>query len=132
MLTFKVRTSWETHKIWKNLPHGFVKSADLLSKRQNHEDDFLKFRVCFSKSPNYTLASLYLSIMNQTGSDIPYLEWIFSWICSFRDIDFMEDFSNFGEKLEFGNIIKTYTHYILYLRSIQEMVHLQNRARATL
>ena len=27
---FKVRTFWETHKIWKNLHHGFDKSADLL------------------------------------------------------------------------------------------------------
>ena len=26
-------------EIWKNLPHGFDKSADLLSKHQNHEDD---------------------------------------------------------------------------------------------
>jgi hypothetical protein len=24
----------------KNLPHGFDKSADLLSKRQDHEEDF--------------------------------------------------------------------------------------------
>ena len=39
-LYIKVRTFWETHKIWKNLPHGFDKSADLLSKRQNHEEDF--------------------------------------------------------------------------------------------
>ena len=31
----KVRTFWETHKIWKNLPLGFDKSADLLSKPQN-------------------------------------------------------------------------------------------------
>ena len=27
-------------KFEKNLPHGFDKSADLLSKRQNHEEDF--------------------------------------------------------------------------------------------
>ena len=32
----KVRTFWETHKIWKNLAYDFDKSADLLSKRQNH------------------------------------------------------------------------------------------------
>ena len=31
----KVWTFWETHKIWKNLPYGFDKSADLLSKCQN-------------------------------------------------------------------------------------------------
>ena len=40
-IIFKVRTFWETHKIKKkNLPHGFDKSADLLGKRQNHEDFF--------------------------------------------------------------------------------------------
>ena len=41
--TSKLRTFWETHKIWKNLPHGLDKSADLLSKRQNHEDDGANF-----------------------------------------------------------------------------------------
>ena len=46
----KVRTFWETHKIWKNLPHGFDKSADLLSKRQNHEEDFFKLCVLLKKS----------------------------------------------------------------------------------
>ena len=38
----KVRTFWETHKIWKNLPHDFEKSADFLSNRQNNEEDFFK------------------------------------------------------------------------------------------
>ena len=51
----KVRTSWETHKIWKNLPHGFDKSADLLSKRQNHEEDFFKLCVLLKKSELYTI-----------------------------------------------------------------------------
>ena len=46
----KVRTFWETHKIWKNLPDGFDKSADLLSKRQNHEEDFFKLCVLLKKS----------------------------------------------------------------------------------
>ena len=36
---------WETHKFWKNAPHGFDKSADLLGKRQNHEEDFFKLCV---------------------------------------------------------------------------------------
>ena len=35
----------------KNL-HDFDKSADLLSKRQKHEEDFFSNYVCFSKSPN--------------------------------------------------------------------------------
>ena len=35
-------------KFEKNLPHGFDKSADLLSKHQNHEF------VYFSESPNVT------------------------------------------------------------------------------
>ena len=47
----KVRTFWETHKIWKNLPHGIDKSADLLSKRQNHEEDFFKLSGAFPSSP---------------------------------------------------------------------------------
>ena len=53
MCTIKVRTFWETHKIWKNLPHGFDKSADLLSKRQNHEEDFFKLCVLLKKSELY-------------------------------------------------------------------------------
>ena len=32
-------------KIWKNVPHGFDKSADLLSTRQNHEEDFVRFSL---------------------------------------------------------------------------------------
>ena len=47
---FQVRTFWETYKIWKNLPHGFDKSADLLSKRKNHEEDFFKLCVLLKKS----------------------------------------------------------------------------------
>ena len=50
-----VRIFWETHKIWKNLPHGFEKSADLLSKRQNHEEDFFKLYVLLKKSELYML-----------------------------------------------------------------------------
>jgi hypothetical protein len=49
----KVRTFRETHKIWKNLPHSFDKSADLLSKRQNHEEDFFKLCVLLKKSELY-------------------------------------------------------------------------------
>ena len=41
-----VWTFWETNKIWKNLPHSFDKSADLLIKRQNHEGDF--FQIMFA------------------------------------------------------------------------------------
>ena len=32
MISVKVRTFWEAHKIWKNLPYGFEKSADLLQR----------------------------------------------------------------------------------------------------
>ena len=45
----KSRTFWETHKIWKNLPHGFDKSADLLSKCQNHEEDFFQIMCATQK-----------------------------------------------------------------------------------
>ena len=43
----KVRTFWETHKIWKNLPHGFDESAN------NHEEDFFKLCVLLKKSELY-------------------------------------------------------------------------------
>ena len=49
----KVRTFWEHTNFEKNLPHGFDKSADLLSKRQNHKEVFSNY-VCFSKSLNFT------------------------------------------------------------------------------
>ena len=37
-------------KFEKNLHHGFDKSADLLSKRQNHENDFFELCVLLKKS----------------------------------------------------------------------------------
>ena len=40
-------------KFEKNLPHGFDKLADLLSKRQNHEEDFFKLCVLLRKSELY-------------------------------------------------------------------------------
>ena len=44
----------EKHTKFKNnLPHGFDKSADLLSKRQNHEEDFFKLCVLLKKSELY-------------------------------------------------------------------------------
>ena len=38
------------HKIWNNVPHDFDKSADLLGKRQNYEEDFFKLCVLLKKS----------------------------------------------------------------------------------
>ena len=35
-----------------NLPHGFDKSADLLSKGQNHEEDFFQLCVLLKKVNN--------------------------------------------------------------------------------
>ena len=46
----KVRTFWEAHMIWKNLPHGF--DVDQLIC-QNHEEDFFKFCVFLRKSELY-------------------------------------------------------------------------------
>ena len=75
----KVRTFWETHKIWKNLPHGFDKSANLLS--QNHEEDFLKY-VCFSKSPNFNAICIY-----RLGLDYKkYIERIFWGLSTLADL----------------------------------------------
>ena len=45
----KVRTFWEALKIWKNLPYGFDKSADLLSNCQNYEEDFFQNLCAFKK-----------------------------------------------------------------------------------
>ena len=44
-------------KFEKNLPYGFDKSADLLSKRQNHKADFFKLCVLFKKSELYKVSS---------------------------------------------------------------------------
>ena len=41
-LILKSRLSEKHTKFEKNLPHGFDKSADLLSKRQNHEEEYFK------------------------------------------------------------------------------------------
>ena len=43
----------EKHKKFENLPHGFDKSADLLSKLQNHEEDFFKLCVLLKKTELY-------------------------------------------------------------------------------
>ena len=40
-------------KFEENLPHGFDKSADLLSKRLNHEEDF--FQIMFASQKVRTL-----------------------------------------------------------------------------
>ena len=69
----KVRTFWETHRIWKNLPHGFDKSADLPSKNQNHEERYFSNYVCFSESPNFTegrkIFSLFFGRIENTTVD---------------------------------------------------------------
>ena len=50
----KVQIFWEAVKILKkNLPHVFDKSADLLSKHQNHEEDVFKICVLLRKSKLY-------------------------------------------------------------------------------
>ena len=45
---------FEKHiKFEKNLPYGFEKSADLLSKRQNHKENFFKLCMLLKKSEFY-------------------------------------------------------------------------------
>ena len=56
----KVWTFWETHKIWKNLPYGFDKSADLLSKRQNHKEDFFQIMCASQKVQTLHFSTLKL------------------------------------------------------------------------
>ena len=49
-LKLKFGLSQKHTKFKKNLPHGFDKSADLLSKCQNHETGFFKLCVLIKKS----------------------------------------------------------------------------------
>ena len=76
----KVRTFWETHKIWKNLPHGFDKSADLLNKRQNHEEDFFQIMCASEKvrtSPIFLIfESSALNLVNKFKMVLYH--WIFN------------------------------------------------------
>ena len=53
-LCLKFGFSEKHSKFEKNLLHGFDKPADLLSKRQNHEEDFFKICVLLRKSKLYT------------------------------------------------------------------------------
>ena len=58
----KVRTFRESHKIWKNLPQGFDKSGDLLSKSHDLSKPrgrFFSNFVWFSESPNFTLENVH-------------------------------------------------------------------------
>ena len=72
----KDRTFWETQKIQKNLPHGLDKSADLLGKRQNHEDDFYKLCVLLEKSKLYqTLPSPKQTNMSWKRCKWPFFFW---------------------------------------------------------
>ena len=50
-------------KFKKNLPHGFDKSAELLSKCQNHEEDFFKLRELLKKSVGMFLNMFHLFIV---------------------------------------------------------------------
>ena len=55
----KLGLSEKHTKFEKNLPHGFDKSADLLSKRQNHEEDFFKLCVLLKKFKLYYVRHLW-------------------------------------------------------------------------
>ena len=43
----------EKHTKFEKNPHGYDKSADLLSKRQKHEADFLRLSALLKKSELY-------------------------------------------------------------------------------
>ena len=49
-LKLKFGLSEKHTRFEKNLYHGFDKSADLLSKSQNHEEDFFKLCVLLKES----------------------------------------------------------------------------------
>ena len=48
-VTVKFRLSEKHTKFEKNLPRSFDKSADLLSKRQKHKEEFFKLCILFKK-----------------------------------------------------------------------------------
>ena len=50
MSLVKFGLSKEALKVWKDLPHGFDKTVDLLSKRQKNEEDFFKICMLFRKA----------------------------------------------------------------------------------
>ena len=85
-------------KFEKNLRHGFDKSADLLSKRQNHEEDFFKICVLLRKSERVTTIFttacwIFFSLIFKAG----YFHFWFTAIISFlffKVIDF------YNKKLE--------------------------------
>ena len=56
----KFRLSEKQTKFEKNLPRGFDKSADLLSKWQKMRKVFANY-VCFSESPNFNSYVTYIT-----------------------------------------------------------------------
>ena len=71
----KVRTFRETHKIWKNLPHGFDISADLLSKRQNHEEHVFQIMCASQKVRTLSLMMTLFSEKNTYSCMSLYMRW---------------------------------------------------------
>ena len=53
LASLKFGNSEKHTKFEKNLSHGFDNSVDLLSKCQNHEEDFSKLCVLLKKSELY-------------------------------------------------------------------------------
>ena len=73
--TVKFRLSEKHTKFDKNLPYGFDKSADLLSKRQNHEEDFFKSCVLFKKSELYHWVTVFFG-RNRFKVESKYVDFI--------------------------------------------------------
>ena len=78
----KVPNFWETHKIWKKNPHGFDKSVDLLSKCQNHEEDFFQI-MCASQNVRTLLTNLKTRVIDsfeECGFSTASKVFIPSWL----------------------------------------------------
>ena len=61
----------EKHKKFeKNLPYGLDKSADLLSKRQNHDKDF--FQIMFASQKVRTLELKICGFKSRGGYNGPH------------------------------------------------------------
>ena len=72
----KFRLSEKHTKLEKNLPHSFDKSADLLSNRQNHEEDL--FKLCVHHCPYlilYVKSQNWLELMSYSVTSLIKLRW---------------------------------------------------------
>ena len=70
-MSLKFGLSEKHTKFEKNLPYGFDKSADLLSKLQNHEKDFFQIMCASQKVRTLNSPSILLNILGAINLPLP-------------------------------------------------------------